>query len=96
MMPDRSWIEHAACSGMDIRVFFPEPSTPGRPLTADVEAAAAQAKAVCRRCPVRDACLADAIRNHDQGIRGGLTYYQRHQPNRTTPGRREYREQEAS
>jgi WhiB family transcriptional regulator, redox-sensing transcriptional regulator len=88
-MPDRSWIDQAACAGLDTRVFFPEPSANGRPLTADVETAAAQAKNVCKRCPVSAQCLADAIRNHDQGIRGGLTYYQRHKRSELAPGKRE-------
>lgn len=31
----------------------------------------AAAQAICARCPVRDACLADANPRYDRGVRGG-------------------------
>lgn len=50
---------------MDPELFFPAPGQRGK---------AARAKRVCARCPVRAACLADALATHDEyGIRGGLT-----------------------
>jgi WhiB family redox-sensing transcriptional regulator len=33
----------------------------------------AEAKAVCRRCPVRPDCLTDALERIPNGIAGGLT-----------------------
>jgi hypothetical protein len=35
------------------------------------------AKAVCRRCPVRSSCLAEALRRMPYGIAGGLTEQER-------------------
>ena len=37
----------------------------------------AAAKAVCRRCPVRDRCLAEALERLPHGIAGGLTERER-------------------
>jgi hypothetical protein len=56
----------AACAapGVDPELFFPAPGQHGK---------AARAKRVCARCPVRTACLADALATGDEfGIRGGL------------------------
>jgi len=63
------WREHAACLGMDPDLFFP-PETGGK-------AQARKAKAVCARCPVRGACLADAM---PFGIWGGTAERDRRQP----------------
>jgi WhiB family redox-sensing transcriptional regulator len=50
---------------VDPELFFPAKGEHGK---------AARAKQVCARCPVRAACLADAMATRDQfGIRGGLT-----------------------
>ncbi len=62
-----AWRDRAACValGVDPEVFFPDRGGSARP-----------AKRVCARCPVRAACLADALATpvvHDEGIRGGLT-----------------------
>lgn len=43
--PDTSWMERAACRGVDARVFFIEPGGDVRP-----------AKAICATCPVRVEC----------------------------------------
>jgi len=57
------WRLQARCRGIDLSVFFP---TGGDTYTA--------AEAVCASCPVRDACLADALRVFDvDGYRGGKT-----------------------
>lgn len=66
--PDReapgAWAEHAACKSVDPDVFFPV----GRGHDG------AAAEAVCRRCPVKDACLDHAVRNKEtQGVWGGTT-----------------------
>lgn len=57
------WRTSAACLGREDDM-FPDNS----------EAGIAHAKAICGPCPVRDACLADALRTGDNhwGIRGGL------------------------
>lgn len=77
--PARKWLLKAACAGPDYEgrrdLWFP---TPGDQKTA------AEAKRVCAICPVRQACLTDALReeggsSHDSrhGIRGGYTGRQR-------------------
>lgn len=69
-----AWRRHAACAGMPAEGFYPGPG--------DHEAIAA-ARRVCRGCPVRSECLADALaweacgRRH--GIVGGLSARQREQ-----------------
>jgi WhiB family redox-sensing transcriptional regulator len=61
------WTVDAACVGSDPAVFFIDH---GRPAT--------QAKAICRTCRVRDACLDFALEAHERhGIWGGLTDKQR-------------------
>ncbi|MFI5966818.1 WhiB family transcriptional regulator [Streptomyces asoensis] len=61
-----NWREHAACRHEDPDLFFPI-GTSG-PALLQVE----QAKAVCGRCPVREACL-DWAMETDQtlGVWGG-------------------------
>ena len=60
------WRDNAACraKGVDPDVMFP----------GDTKDAIADAKVICRRCPVWRDCLADALRTDDNehGIRGGL------------------------
>ena len=64
----RNWRAAAACRTVDPELFFP---------TAEAgpvyEAQVAEAKAVCARCPVRAACLTEALRRIPDGICGGLT-----------------------
>lgn len=77
--PGRAWLLRAACAGPEYDgrrdLWFP---TPGDQITRKT------AVAVCTTCPVRMACLTDALReeagmHHDRrhGIRGGLTGRQR-------------------
>ena len=68
--PARVWLASAACREVDPEVFFP---TPGDTRGAN------RAKQICRRCPVRQACLDDAMETEGgrsiegrHGIRGGL------------------------
>jgi len=62
------WRRHAACRGEDPELFFPVGSA--GPALAQI----AEAKAVCARCPVRDACLNFALSSgQDYGIWGGLS-----------------------
>lgn len=60
-----SWALRAACRGYDLADFF-----------SDSRASIRWAKGVCGRCPVREECLAEALRAEDgsrYGIYGGLT-----------------------
>ncbi len=61
------WQHRAACLQEDPELFFPVSST------GPAVAQAAQAKAVCRRCDVRQACLTFALQHgHVHGVWGGL------------------------
>lgn len=61
------WVSRAACRRADPELFFPAPD-------AVVSGAAAAAKAVCARCPVRAPCLAYALATGQQyGVWGGAT-----------------------
>jgi len=62
------WRHRAACRGEDPELFFPIGST-GEALLQTEEA-----KAVCRRCPEMEACLAWALyTNQDAGVWGGMS-----------------------
>jgi len=56
-----TWRKQAACRGLDVEAFYP--------VTED-EADAAEAKAVCAVCPVRQACLEHALAHRDRLTRG--------------------------
>ena len=58
-----TWRKQAACRGLDVEAFYP--------VTED-DADAAEAKAVCAVCPVRQACLEHALaRREREGVWGG-------------------------
>lgn len=61
----RSW---ALCAETGGAAFFPEGGEPSGP-----------AKSICRVCPVKDACLTDALDTGDVefGVRGALTAKER-------------------
>ena len=60
------WRDLAACRDTDANLFFPAGSTGSA--VDQIEAA----KAVCRRCPVQDACLRFAFEtNQEAGVWGG-------------------------
>jgi WhiB family redox-sensing transcriptional regulator len=64
-----TWRRQAACRGLDVEVFYP--------VTED-EADAAEAKAVCVLCPVRQACLEHALAHRErEGVWGGTTERER-------------------
>jgi WhiB family redox-sensing transcriptional regulator len=67
------WRDLAACREEDPELFFPAGEGSG------YAGQIADAKEVCEaRCPVRDACLADAMKVPAEfGIRGGLTAAER-------------------
>jgi hypothetical protein len=68
----RAWRDQAACRGTDPELFFPAGES-GPVHDAQVAAA----KAVCAGCPVRAACLAEALARIPYGIAGGLTEQER-------------------
>lgn len=61
---DWNWRRRAACRDEDPELWFPVGTGPL------AQRQIAQAKALCRRCPVRDECRADAA---PYGIWGGTT-----------------------
>lgn len=63
---ERAWRHSAACRDIDPSVFFPIG------LTGPAIQQIADAKAICRGCPVRLVCLQYALANHhDDGVWGG-------------------------
>jgi WhiB family redox-sensing transcriptional regulator len=65
------WRARAACRPLDSAIFFPD-------RTAYRNNDVASAKAVCRRCPVREECLEAALDGREKiGIWGGLTPLER-------------------
>src|SRR3954454_10744881 len=75
-MADTDWRVRAGCRSVDPELFFSdtacEPSD-GSPDEALVAAQVAEAKGVCRGCPVQQRCLAEALEWIPYGIAGGLT-----------------------
>ncbi|WP_433542108.1 WhiB family transcriptional regulator (plasmid) [Streptosporangium sandarakinum] len=68
----RTWDERARCKGKDVNLFYkddePQQGDAGRPTYDE-----AKAKRICKRCPVRAECLADALSTKDfYGVRGGM------------------------
>jgi WhiB family transcriptional regulator, redox-sensing transcriptional regulator len=62
----KAWMNLATCRGMDSDLFFPIGPEAGRQ--------AEEAKKICRRCPVREACLDEALtKKIKDGIWGGTT-----------------------
>lgn len=61
------WRQRAACRGVDPDIFYP---------VTDEDAE--DAKAICRACPVRQACLEWALeRREREGVWGGATERER-------------------
>ena len=56
-MSATTWRKRAACRGLDAEIFFPG---------TDDEADAAEAKAICALCPVRQACLEHALASRER------------------------------
>jgi WhiB family transcriptional regulator, redox-sensing transcriptional regulator len=73
LVPGEHWRSLAACQFAEPDLFFPISSS--GPSGSQV----AQAKAICGGCPVRQQCLAFALRTHQvHGVWGGLTEQERH------------------
>ena len=75
-MADTNWRARAACQGVDPELFFPE-TTDGAPDEPLVRQQVAAAKAVCRRCPVSEQCLDEALERLPHGVAGGMTEHER-------------------
>lgn len=79
--PDRAgeaarpdWRSRAACRGTELSLFFGSLREPANARRARLAAA----KQICAVCPVRDPCLAFALRHHEEfGVWGGLTETER-------------------
>ncbi|NUR01410.1 MAG: WhiB family transcriptional regulator [Streptomyces sp.] len=70
--PADEWLHVAACRGRDDDLFFPVGSS------APALKQTAEAKAICRRCPVTSECLMFAITTGAEfGVWGGLDEYDR-------------------
>lgn len=66
---EENWRDDALCAQYDPSMFFPEKGIP-----------ASTAKKICEECPVRNQCLAFALKNSEAfGIWGGMTSNQRAQ-----------------
>ncbi|BFP57225.1 WhiB family transcriptional regulator [Streptomyces fimicarius] len=81
-----NWRLHAACREEDPDLFFPIGST------GPAVVQTAEAKTVCRSCPVQAACLEWALENgQDSGIWGGLSENERRALKRRSRRRAESR-----
>ncbi|MFJ3222477.1 WhiB family transcriptional regulator [Streptomyces sp. NPDC086783] len=77
------WRESAACRTADPDLFFPIGNT--GPALLQIQ----EAKAVCRGCPVQDACLEWALDSEQtQGVWGGTSEDERRALRRRTATRR--------
>ncbi len=65
------WRNRSRCRDEDPELFFPVGNTGPALLQT------AAAKAVCRRCPVRDRCLEWALTALPHGVAGGLSEQER-------------------
>jgi WhiB family redox-sensing transcriptional regulator len=59
---DERWKVQAACTGIDTEMFFPEQGHNPDPMLIKM----------CNACPVRDECIAYALKYSLEGIWGGL------------------------
>lgn len=70
------WWKYAYCRGMGCLLFF---GASGEETVTQRRRREGRAKAMCAECPVIVECLADALKFNDEGVRGGLTRYERQQ-----------------
>jgi WhiB family transcriptional regulator, redox-sensing transcriptional regulator len=62
-----AWMDEGLCRGLTTEIFFPEDFALPDPAV----------KRLCRRCPVREACLQYALDHEEVGIWGGTDDEQR-------------------
>lgn len=80
--PGRSWRDQAACRDCDTEIFFPHVPAGRRPTDSSInelwQKAEEPAKAICRRCRVRQACLDWALETEvPEGVFGGYNETER-------------------
>ncbi|MEU2288968.1 WhiB family transcriptional regulator [Streptomyces sp. NPDC013178] len=68
-----NWRYEALCRYGDPDLFFPVGNSSRGPALLQIE----EAKAVCRRCPVRSQCLERAMEDGAEGVWGGTTEAER-------------------
>jgi WhiB family redox-sensing transcriptional regulator len=74
------WVADAACATQPVDLWSDPDERRGRPPKyRRYPDPHAEAKAVCRQCPVIADCLAHGIAHDEPGIWGGLSRQQRHQ-----------------
>lgn len=79
---EQKWREQAACRHSEAGLFFPVGSSGAA--VGHIKAA----QAVCRRCPVQDACLRFAMgTNQEAGVWGGKDEEERRRLRRARAGR---------
>lgn len=62
--------DERACVGEDPAAFFPDDFLPSM-----ARKQRELAKSICRRCPIRESCLADALeRGEEYGVWGGVDF----------------------
>jgi len=71
-----AWWASARCRGLGVALFF---GVEGTETVTARRRREQEAKAVCASCSVKIECLADALKFNDEGVRGGLTKYERQQ-----------------
>lgn len=71
-----TWWRYASCAGLGCDLFFGAATTES---VSQRRRREKRAKEVCRNCAVIVECLADALKFDDDGVRGGLTRYERQQ-----------------
>jgi WhiB family transcriptional regulator, redox-sensing transcriptional regulator len=84
------WRHSAICKDEDPELFFPigDEHTTGKAPSGPVQLQHAEAKTVCRRCPVVTDCLTWAITTGQAfGVSGGMTPNERRALKRRTPAR---------
>jgi len=79
----KDWRHAALCQEEDPELFFPIGDT--GPALTQIE----QAKRVCRRCPVTEACLRWALESgQDSGVWGGMSEIERRELKRRSGAQR--------
>ncbi len=76
MLQRPNWWVHAVCLGMGTELFF---GVEGHETVTHRKKREREAKSVCAKCNVKIECLADALKFSDDGVRGGMTRYERQQ-----------------